>query len=161
MVSLRIWLCSRSAWAHFVIPRPPRTPPQFHGLVAIHRRMEYIPYMTSLDLDLWQLLRDAGPLHGLDIMQRAEGDLGKRVLPGTLYKTLHRLERNGFISGFWEDDRTENPHRGPRRRYYRVTGATPFPLLLVTNADRTERRRRLGSVGGRRLVSSGNQSATR
>lgn len=36
---------------------------------------------------------------------------------GTVYPTLERLERSGFVSSRWE----EGEGRGPRRRFYQLT----------------------------------------
>jgi DNA-binding PadR family transcriptional regulator len=42
-------------------------------------------------------------------------EYGYAVSPGTLYPTLHYLERKNFLSGRWVTV------EGKRRRYYRVT----------------------------------------
>jgi transcriptional regulator len=60
------------------------------------------------------------PQHGWDISQRIQQmsrDL-LQVQQGSLYPSLHRLERRGWIKGSW--DTTEN-HR--RAKYYRITPA--------------------------------------
>ena len=76
--------------------------------------------MTDLESLIFQILLKADrPLHGLDISTRARFDHGKDILPGTLYKVVHRLEREGYLKSFWEDGRA-NPHRGPRRCYYEI-----------------------------------------
>jgi DNA-binding PadR family transcriptional regulator len=55
--------------------------------------------------------------YGLDIIA-ATG------LPsGTVYVTLGRLQKRGFVSTAWEDDATAEAEGRPRRRYYSLTGA--------------------------------------
>jgi len=53
--------------------------------------------------------------YGLDIVQRTD------LLPGTVYTTLRRLERRGFVRGRWEDPEVAERERRPRRRYYELT----------------------------------------
>lgn len=62
-------------------------------------------------------------LYGLQIVQAIdEASNGKRKLAiGSLYPTLHRLEKKEFITSRWGDDRPEE-RGGARRRYYRLTG---------------------------------------
>lgn len=43
------------------------------------------------------------------------------VAHGTLYKALDRLRRAGYLSAEWEDARTAEDARRPRRRVYHVT----------------------------------------
>jgi DNA-binding PadR family transcriptional regulator len=54
--------------------------------------------------------------YGLDIVNRTG------LLPGTVYTTLRRLERRGWIEGRWEDPAIAEEERRPRRRYYELTG---------------------------------------
>lgn len=56
-----------------------------------------------------------GRIYGADIMD-ATGLGG-----GTIYKTLSRLERRGWIVGRWEDADAAEAERRPRRRFYRLT----------------------------------------
>lgn len=56
-----------------------------------------------------------GRIYGADIMD-ATGLGG-----GTIYKTLSRLERRGWIVGRWEDAGVAEAERRPRRRFYRLT----------------------------------------
>ena len=58
---------------------------------------------------------DRGVCYGLDIVNRTG------MLPGTVYTTLRRLERRGFIAGQWEDAEIAESERRPRRRYYELT----------------------------------------
>ena len=66
-----------------------------------------------------------GHLYGLEIMD-ATG------LPdGTVYKTLHRMERRGLVRARWEDAELAVHERRPRRRYYDVTAEGGEALLAV------------------------------
>jgi PadR family transcriptional regulator, regulatory protein PadR len=62
-------------------------------------------------------------LYGLELMkaieEASEGKL--RMKFGSLYPTLHRLEKKGFVTSRWGDDRPEE-RGGARRRYYTATG---------------------------------------
>ncbi len=58
-----------------------------------------------------------GAVYGLDIIERTG-------LPsGTVYPTLQRLEKRGFVTGRWEADSLARAEGRPRRRYYRLTAA--------------------------------------
>jgi DNA-binding PadR family transcriptional regulator len=58
-----------------------------------------------------------GARYGLDIMARTD-------LPsGTVYPTLGRLEKRGFVKGSWESKAIAEKEGRPRRRYYEVTPA--------------------------------------
>ncbi len=57
------------------------------------------------------------PCHGYELMERlGEHGAAPSADPGLLYRTLRRLEEEGFVVSFWD---TEG--RGPARRLYRVT----------------------------------------
>ena len=60
------------------------------------------------------------PLHGYGIMQAIEEKTGgtARILPGTLYTTLNRMQKNGLVEGVRAPDASDDD---PRRRYYRTT----------------------------------------
>ena len=62
-------------------------------------------------------------LYGLELMHAIdEASEGKiRMKFGSLYPTLHRLEKKGFVTSRWGDDRPEE-RGGARRRYYMATG---------------------------------------
>jgi DNA-binding PadR family transcriptional regulator len=62
-------------------------------------------------------------LYGLQIVKAIdEASCGKRCLSvGSLYPTLHRMEKNGLIGSFWGDEKSEE-RGGARRRYYKLTG---------------------------------------
>ena len=58
------------------------------------------------------------PMHGYDLAKAIEERSSGTLAPGqgTLYPTLHRLERNGLIAGQWMA-----ASGGPERRVYRLT----------------------------------------
>jgi len=41
---------------------------------------------------------------------------------GLVHENLIRLENAGWIEARWEDPANHEPHRGPRRRLYQLTG---------------------------------------
>ena len=58
-----------------------------------------------------------GAAYGLDIMDRTG-------LPsGTVYPTLRRLEKRGYLRARWEAESAARSEGRPRRRYYRLSGA--------------------------------------
>lgn len=44
---------------------------------------------------------------------------GRRLTFGTLYPTLHRMEKRGLVQGRWGDE--SEVREGARRRYYTLT----------------------------------------
>ena len=78
-----------------------------------------------------------GAPYGLDIMDRTG-------LPsGTVYPTLMRLEKRGFVGGRWEEAGVARREGRPRRRYYRLTRAGEAALR--------EALRRFGALAGDEL----------
>ena len=73
----------------------------------------------TLPLLVLSVLRD-GELYGYEIAQRIRSRSGELFAPseGSLYPTLHRLERAGALTASWRAS-----VRGPRRRYYAITEA--------------------------------------
>ena len=72
-----------------------------------------------LDLLILRSLQ-GGPLNGWDIMQRIQivsGDVF-RVIPGSLYPALHRLEASGLAKSEW--GASENNRRA---KFYKLTAA--------------------------------------
>jgi DNA-binding PadR family transcriptional regulator len=57
----------------------------------------------------------SGRRYGIEIMD--ETGLGG----GTIYKLLHRLEEKRLIAGVWENAKTAEREKRPRRRYYELT----------------------------------------
>jgi transcriptional regulator len=72
-----------------------------------------------LDLLILRVLRH-GPLNGWDIMQRigfVSGDV-LRVIPGSLYPALHKLEARGLVISEW--GASDNNRRA---KFYRLSPA--------------------------------------
>ena len=61
-------------------------------------------------------------LYGLQIPQAMQqASEGQRTLGiGSLYPTLHKLEKKGLVKSYWGDDRPTE-RGGARRRYYKLT----------------------------------------
>ncbi|MFC7380913.1 helix-turn-helix transcriptional regulator [Sphaerisporangium rhizosphaerae] len=62
--------------------------------------------------------------------------------PGTVYPTLERLERAGWITGTWQ---SEQPDDWPQRRFYSMSG-TGRRQYIAAQANRQGRRRSATSV---------------
>jgi PadR family transcriptional regulator PadR len=77
----------------------------------------------SLQEEIIMTLLVGRELYGLELMkaieEATEGKL--RMKFGSLYPTLHRLEKKGFVTSRWGDD-TPEERGGARRKYYQVTG---------------------------------------
>jgi PadR family transcriptional regulator, regulatory protein PadR len=72
-----------------------------------------------LDLLIMRTLRQ-GPLNGWDIMNRIQIVSGEafRVIPGSPYPALHRLEAGGLVKAEW--GASENNRRA---KFYKLTSA--------------------------------------
>lgn len=94
------------------------------------REDENVQALLPLPLAAFHILiaLSAGECHGygiiLDVEARTDGAL--RLSPGTLYRTIERLLKDGLI----EEPRTKpsGPGNDPRRRYYRIT---PFGTAVA------------------------------
>ncbi len=73
----------------------------------------------TLDMLILKVL-SLGPMHGWGITERVQqvSEDALQVNQGSLYASLHRLTREGWISSEWRT--TEN---GRRARYYKLTRA--------------------------------------
>ena len=73
----------------------------------------------TLDLLIHQTV-SLGPQHGLGISRRIEQVTAGtfRVLPGSLFPALHRMEEQGWLSSEWGESETNR-----RAKYYRLTRA--------------------------------------
>jgi poly-beta-hydroxybutyrate-responsive repressor len=65
------------------------------------------------------LLRE-DPSHGYELMERLEEFGFEEINPGTLYRTLRRMEREGLCESKWE---LSSEGVGPARRMYSITEA--------------------------------------
>ena len=61
--------------------------------------------------------------YGLEIINAiTEASKGKKTISfGSLYPTLRKLEKRGFVTSRWGDETPEET-TGARRRYYKITG---------------------------------------
>ena len=82
----------------------------------------------TLDLLILKAIGE-GELHGLGIARRVEqitrGTF--KVMPGSLFPALHRMEEAGWLSSFWGE--SENNRRA---KYYRRTKAGERQLGVET-----------------------------
>ena len=62
--------------------------------------------------------------YGLEIMNAiAQASKGERTIGfSSLYPTLRKLEKRGFVTSRWGDEAPEET-TGARRRYYKITGS--------------------------------------
>lgn len=68
-----------------------------------------------------------GPRFGLDIMRETG-------LPsGTVYPTLSRAERAGYVKGRWEPRAVADGQGRPRRRHYELTAAGKVAVAQAAN----------------------------
>jgi PadR family transcriptional regulator PadR len=56
--------------------------------------------------------------YGYELMERASAFGFKAMNPGTLYRTLRRMEKDGIVESSWETS-----GGGPARRMYAITGS--------------------------------------
>lgn len=84
---------------------------------------------SNLDALLLGVLRDE-PAHGYEVIQRLrDTSCGEFDLPeGTVYPSLHRLEKTGVLRSSW------NTVGGRRRRIYEITPAGASALQTVRHA---------------------------
>ena len=82
----------------------------------------------TLDLLILRIL-SLEPMHGWGISERIQAlsEEALRAPQGSLYASLHRLTREGWIRSFWLD--TES---GRRARYYALTPAGQKQLGIET-----------------------------
>ncbi len=74
--------------------------------------------LSALEQDLLTLL-SVRPLYGLEFVEAIKvASEGRRILQvGSLYPTLHRLERDEMVVGHWSDSTSS----GAKRKYYTIT----------------------------------------
>ena len=83
----------------------------------------------TLDMLILRVL-SLEPMHGWGISERIQALSAEalRVQQGSLYASLHRLTREGWISSSWQD--TES---GRRARYYALTTAGQHQVAVETD----------------------------
>ncbi len=74
------------------------------------------------------MLKDLN-LHGYEIMKELKENFAVVSDPGTVYRALRQLERDGYISSWWDPK-----EQGPARRVYTLTGAGNDALKLWSAA---------------------------
>jgi PadR family transcriptional regulator PadR len=87
--------------------------------------------LNSLEL-MFVTVLSTRELYGLEIIKAIEEvTAGKRRIGfGSLYPTLHQLEKRGLVKSRWGED-TPKERGGARRKYYRITAAGQVALREV------------------------------
>lgn len=83
-----------------------------------HSKNNDFHVLSALEQDLLTLL-SIRPLYGLEFVEAINtASDGRRTLQvGSLYPTLHRLEKDNMIEGHWSDSTSS----GAKRKYYTIT----------------------------------------
>jgi transcriptional regulator len=83
----------------------------------------------TLDMLILRVL-SLEPMHGWGVSERIQAFSADalRVQQGSLYASLHRLTREGWIRSYWQD--TES---GRRARYYALTAAGKRQVAVETD----------------------------
>ena len=68
-------------------------------------------------------------LHGYEIMKELKEKFDVVSDPGTVYRALRQLERDGYISSWWDPK-----EQGPARRIYTLTDAGSEALQVWSTA---------------------------
>ncbi|MEH2081856.1 MAG: helix-turn-helix transcriptional regulator [Nostoc sp.] len=76
--------------------------------------------ISTLEGDILTVLLTARELYGLEILEKLNPGRPISLSFGSLYPTLNRLEKKGFIEWRWGDEQERTG--GARRKYYKVTG---------------------------------------
>ncbi|HEV3157432.1 MAG TPA: helix-turn-helix transcriptional regulator [Candidatus Baltobacteraceae bacterium] len=74
------------------------------------------------------MLKDLN-LHGYEIMKELRENFAVVTDPGTVYRALRQLERDGYITSWWD-----SKEHGPARRVYTLTDAGTDALKLWSTA---------------------------
>jgi PadR family transcriptional regulator PadR len=71
----------------------------------------------STSLLVLQLLQECDR-YGYELVKELErrSDQYMQIKEGTLYPALHKLEKQGYITYYWQEQ-----EKGPARKYYRIT----------------------------------------
>ena len=86
--------------------RRPESPPEVHG-----QPRSWLQPFLLLSLEQWQS-------HGYELIRRLSLFGFEAVDPGSVYRTLRQLERDGLVESDWDTGTA-----GPARRRYSVTDA--------------------------------------
>ena len=72
--------------------------------------------------------------YGYELMERIEEEFGfEEISPGSVYRTLRRMENEGLCTSEW-DARVEEGGPPPRRRMYAITDAGEAYLKVWAEA---------------------------
>lgn len=84
------------------------------------REREY--NLSRLEEDVLAVLMGSREIYGLEIIKAVEEATGgkRRIGFGSLYPTLHGLEKKGFVKCRWGEE-TPEERGGARRKYYKIT----------------------------------------
>ncbi|NJN48553.1 MAG: PadR family transcriptional regulator [Alkalinema sp. RL_2_19] len=74
--------------------------------------------LSPLEFRIIQLLVNQ-KRYGLEIKREIEKQDGDVLSEGTLYPTLHRMYKKGFLKASWGDP--EKEFNGARRKYYTIS----------------------------------------
>lgn len=112
-------------------PHFPVDIPQGEGYAHVGMQQKIDLVQGTLDMLVLRTLTVMGPLHGYGLARRIEQVSGNRILlnQGTIYASLVRLERRGFISAEW--GASDNNRRA---RFYSITRAGRKQLAEDTKA---------------------------
>ena len=95
------------------------------------KRGELIPLELEI-LEAAVALQKEGvrTFHGYSLAKGMQTRSDRRMLTahGTLYRALHRLEREKLLEAFWEDPSEGEQEGRPRRRQYRLTALAAVAL---------------------------------
>ncbi|MBT2662728.1 PadR family transcriptional regulator [Bacillus sp. ISL-45] len=82
----------------------------------------------STSLVLLQLLNERD-MYGYELVKELDkrSDHSLQVKEGTLYPALHKLEKQGYIEFYWQEQ-----EKGPARKYYRITDEGREVLIVKT-----------------------------
>ena len=81
------------------------------------------------------LLLSKDSSHGYGLMEDLEKHCGEKVDIGDLYRTLRRMERDGWVKSDWEKNES-----GPDRRIYTITSeGKDFLRLASSSLIRTDK----------------------
>jgi PadR family transcriptional regulator PadR len=104
---------------------PPGNTPPVDNFGIGGRPRNWLEAVVLLSLKEWNS-------HGYELMQRARIFGFEAMNPGTLYRTLRRMEKDGVVESSWETS-----GGGPARRMYTITGSGEAHLgVWVTALER-------------------------
>lgn len=88
--------------------------------------------LTSLELEIMQVLYDHGKVYGLKIMNALNEGRRQSDLPeipyGSFYPALKKLGKSKLLDSEWGSDKDKTSN-GARRRYYRINADGVSTLL--------------------------------